>query len=214
MSATASQITSLTIVYSTLLVQIMTCRLVDAKPLSKPPWNVVKWTPRKRIQWHFYWSIYRFNQGNPFELSSGQWWSFCLGFNMFTGLSKYRLGATVFFLYSSSINQQQLNHWQMVDMISDTTSIVALICNCMPRSVINSFRIPSQIIMIRECADRGTVRFMNLLDKIPNMVQEPCSWVLRIQQCVSTDSLTIYFFHHLTPSMFSSVYLGVTCFHI
>ena len=35
------------------LVQIMACRLIGAKPLSKPCWIIVNWTPRNKLQGMF-----------------------------------------------------------------------------------------------------------------------------------------------------------------
>ena len=62
------------------LVQIMTCRLFSAKPLSNPCWVIVNWTLRNKLQWNLNQNTKLFIHENAFEivkmaamLSRGRW---------------------------------------------------------------------------------------------------------------------------------------------
>ena len=45
----------------------MACRLVGAKPLSEPMWNIINWTLRNKVQWNFNRNSWSFIQENAFE---------------------------------------------------------------------------------------------------------------------------------------------------
>ena len=45
----------------------MACRLVGAKPLCKPRWNIVHWIPRNKLKWNHNRNSYIFTQENALE---------------------------------------------------------------------------------------------------------------------------------------------------
>ena len=49
------------------LVQMMACRLDDAKPLSEPILNTINWTPRNTFQWIFFLNSKVFFHENALE---------------------------------------------------------------------------------------------------------------------------------------------------
>ena len=64
------------------MAQKMACRLIGAKPLSKPCWVIVNWTLRNKLQWNFNQNTKLFIHGNAYEnivcemaaiLSRGRW---------------------------------------------------------------------------------------------------------------------------------------------
>ena len=49
------------------VIQIMTCCLTGAKPLSDQCCDIVNWTPRNKLQWNLNQNLYTFIQENAFE---------------------------------------------------------------------------------------------------------------------------------------------------
>ena len=72
------------------LVQLMACRLVGAKPLSKQCWNIVNWTLENKIQWNFNRNSNIFIQENAFEILVCEMATICLGFNVSKQSSLFR----------------------------------------------------------------------------------------------------------------------------
>ena len=60
-------------------IQIMSCRLFSAKPLSEPTLDFVIWTTGDNFQWHLN-KIHRFSYKKiDLKTSSARWWPFFLG---------------------------------------------------------------------------------------------------------------------------------------
>ena len=45
-------------------------------------WNIVKWTPRNKLQWNFNWNSYIFIQKMHLKISSAKWRPYCLYLNV------------------------------------------------------------------------------------------------------------------------------------
>ena len=102
------------------LVQIMACRLVGAKPLSKPMWNINNWTPRNKHQWSFNAINTCSFKKMHLKISSGKWQPYCLSINVL----KYAWNGVTFFVtshltsrlticqsYSRTIDRAILDHY-------------------------------------------------------------------------------------------------------